>query len=143
MSTQSIRWIKETERNNRSVLLIGRPSGQLANHLFEALGHCGTLSVSLHPDSKLISGCMRYSCYVLDADYPGDITEAMHNILSVQPDARILVVSGSYDWEDAVNAFRLGAINVIRTPVTGIITREIINYALKQQLPRRQKDASV
>lgn len=144
MSIHSIKWIKETTRINLNVLFIGRPAGQLANQLYDALGRCGTLSVSLHPDSGLISNCTRYSCYVLDADYLGDVTEAMQNILFIHPNARILVVSDSYDWEDAVNAFRLGAIDVIRTPPTDIVTNGIINYALKQQLPRRNaRDASV
>ena len=50
---------------------------------------------------------------------------------------RILVVSDSYDWEDAVNAFRLGAIDVIRTPDSGVLARENLNYVMAQLLPRR------
>ena len=138
MSKHSIKWIKETRRSSRHVLFIGRPASTLANHLYEASGQCYLVSVSLHADSGLISACTPYDCYVLDADYLGDVTEAMNNILSVHPDARILVISDSFDWEDATNAFRLGAINVVRTPQTSIITRETIKYAMNQQLPRRQ-----
>ena len=105
MSTHSIKWIKETRRNSRNVLFIGRPASTLAKYLYEALGQCGSLSVSLHSDSGLISSCTPYDCYVLDADYLGDVAAAMDNILSVHPDARILVVSDSFDWEDATNAF--------------------------------------
>ena len=138
MSTRPIKWITDTRRNSQHVLFIGKPASTLAKHLSEASTNSYLLSVSLHADSGLIIACTPYDCYVLDADYLGDVSEAMDNILSVHPDARILVVSDSFDWEDATNAFRLGAINVVRTPQTSIITGETIKYAMKQQLPRRQ-----
>ena len=137
MSKHKIRWIKNRNRHYPSTLFIGRPNTPFAMDLFDATGDSGQLSISLQPDSGLISHCTKYDCYILDADFLGDVSDAMDNILSKHPDVRILVISDSYDWKDAVNAFRMGAIDVIRTPLSTIHTRAALNYVMAQQLPRR------
>lgn len=136
MSEHKIRWIKNRNRHYHTTLFIGRANSPFALDLFDATGECGQLSISLHPDSKLISACTKYDCYILDADFLGDVTYTMDKILSKHPDARILVISDSYDWEDAVNAFRMGAIDVIRTPRSTLHTRAVLEYMMAQQLPQ-------
>ncbi|MGJ3241318.1 MAG: hypothetical protein ACFE0Q_21605 [Anaerolineae bacterium] len=136
MSNQFTRWVQATGRNHHSVLLIGNPASPLAHHLYQALDYDGHLSVSLHDDSGLISACTAYNCYVLDGDHVGALDQVMKAIQAVQPRARILVISDSYDWEDARQAFRLGAIEVLRTPANATQARAMLARVLRQHLPQ-------
>ncbi|MEM9953521.1 MAG: hypothetical protein AAF846_18075 [Chloroflexota bacterium] len=140
MSEHAIHWIHNQPRNYQTVLFFGRPSSRLAQHLDNALNQRGGLSMTIHPNSKLVHASAPYDCYVIDADYFGEIGYIMNRILKANINARILIISDTYNWRDAVRAFDYGAIDVIRQPRNSTAITHILQTVKKQFLPRRRTD---
>ncbi|MEL7435972.1 MAG: hypothetical protein AAFN11_18650 [Chloroflexota bacterium] len=136
MKASAIHWIHaRTQRNALTVLYIGNPASRAASQLADLLGSCGQLSLTIHARSKLISAHTPYDIYVLDANTLRDVPATIDYIYRKQAQARVLVIQDNHQWQITREAFRAGAIDVIRTPKSIYAMSVALKQVLLQQLP--------
>jgi len=124
-----------------SVLFIGDAGEYWPTRLTEVLRPLGKLDVSTIEAWPSRSG-ETYSLIILDASSMTDLPSFIRRVLVRQPNAKVVVLSATSDWELGREAFQAGAIDFIpksstdRELWTAFHTALLVHLPLKR-LPHR------